>query len=163
MTAPRELPEIPLLGALPAPARAQLRSALVLHHITAGAPIITAGSTDHALYILLSGTAAVSVGSWTIAVLSTGSLVGELGFFERYPERSADVIAQTDVHAACLERPAYATLCQNAPAAAAGLERVVLGALIDDLAATNRQISSLITSPPGGALSRLRRLLGGGR
>lgn len=157
------LPVISLLSSLPSADRDALRAAMVSSDFSPGDHLIRAGATDHALYVLLSGDVQVVVGGTPIATLSAGALVGEFGFFEPFPERSADVVARTAVHAAVLERSSYAALQVSSPAAAAGLERVVLGLLSARLAETNAQLSSLLSEPPAGLVGRLRRMLGWGR
>jgi len=156
------LPPIPLLDVLEPASREALRAALVLHRFAPGDAIVTAGATDQSLYILLSGSATVVVGGLVITTLGEGALVGEMSFFEPFPDRSADVVAQTAVAAAGLERSSYAALCGASPVAAAGLERLVLGRLAARLAETNAQISELVTAPPVGILERLRRRMGWG-
>lgn len=152
-----------MLTALPPADRDALRAALVRSEFAPGAHLIRAGATDHALYILLSGEADVVVGGMPIATLAAGALVGEFGFFEPFPERSADVVARTPVCAARLERSSYAGLQVASPSAAAGLERLVLGLLTARLAETNAQLSALLSSPRAGLVSRLRRMLGWAR
>ena len=158
--APRQqLLRLPLLARASPAARRALAGACDLLRFADGDTIIARGAEEHDLLIVLDGRARVVVDGLVVAALGPGDMVGEMGFFERFPARSADVLAQGFCALAVLRREAYAAL---PPAASAALELAVLGALAGRLAETNAQISALLDAqPPSSRLHRLRRWLAG--
>ena len=151
---------LPLLAALSLEQRVALADAVTLREYLPGTALIALGAAEHDLLFLLSGEARVVVGGQPVALLPSGSLIGELGFFERYPSRSADVLAETACRAAVLTREAYAAL---PVAASAGLEHAILGVLSLRLHGTNAQIVQLLAEQrPASMLARLRRWLSAG-
>lgn len=94
----------------------------------AGETIISAGSVDGALLIILDGELRSTTGSGrkrkTLSVSPPGAVVGEIGFLDGLP-RSADVVATTDGELLRLTRADFDSLAAAEPA----LGRLILSDL----------------------------------
>lgn len=133
---------LPLLSDLPRTALDALCDAVGFREHPSGAVLLSVDATDHDLLFLLSGQVRVWVAGRGVAELGPGSLLGELGFFERYPSRSADVVVSSPVcRVAVLTRASYAGL---PTAVTAALEQRILSSLSDRLAATQARIEPLL-------------------
>ena len=100
---------------------------LTRHELRAGDLLIKQGDDDRTLYFLAQGNLQVFVtggvpGSNRIAILRTGSVVGEPGIFGDSP-RMADVEAMTPCVVYALRGPRLEELAQRSPALALELLR----------------------------------------
>lgn len=153
---------LPLFSQMTPATRARISGQMSARPYARDESLITAGDTDQVLMILLSGQVAVQVreGSrvWTLARLSTGALLGEIGFFEAFPVRTADVVGLTAGVAATLDRAVYHSFRTED---AAALEMAVLDALAERLTETNTGISTLLARTASATwLADLRGWLG---
>jgi CRP-like cAMP-binding protein len=80
-----------------------------------GRPIVEEGQGGEAMYVMLSGTAAVMRGRRSVARLIPGDFFGELSALDAGP-RSASVVAETPVDALRLFRHTLRDLVQTEPA-----------------------------------------------
>ena len=81
----------------------------------AGRPIVEEGEAGEAMYVVLSGTAAVVRGRRSVARLIPGDFFGELSALDAGP-RSASVVAETPVEVLRLFRHTLRQLLQTEPA-----------------------------------------------
>ena len=100
---------------------------LARHEIRAGDMLIKQGDADRSMYMLAQGSLQVFVtggppGSARIAILRTGSIVGEPGLFNDGP-RMANVEAMTPCVVWALRGPRFEELAQRLPALALELLR----------------------------------------
>ena len=70
---------IPILAALPSPARAALAAAFDEVAVTAGERVVSQGDFAYELFAILEGTAQVEQEGNLVATLGTGELCGEIG------------------------------------------------------------------------------------
>jgi CRP/FNR family cyclic AMP-dependent transcriptional regulator len=97
-------------------------SALLDHtravHVAAGATVITPGSGDRSLYLVVDGTLEVLLGegrrSRRVAVLGGGTVIGEVAFFDG-GARSATIRAITPADLAELSRARFDALAADRP------------------------------------------------
>ena len=106
---------------------------LTRHDIRAGDLLIKQGDTDRTMYFLGDGSLQVFVtggppGSSRIAILRTGSVVGEPGLFNDGP-RMANVEAMTPCAVWALRGPRLEELSQRLPALALELLRAAGGVM----------------------------------
>jgi CRP-like cAMP-binding protein len=80
-----------------------------------GRPIVEEGQGGEAMYVVLSGTAAVVRGRRSVARLIPGDFFGELSALDAGP-RSASVVAETPVDVLRLFRHTLQALLQTEPA-----------------------------------------------
>jgi CRP/FNR family cyclic AMP-dependent transcriptional regulator len=81
-----------------------------------GAEIIDQGRPGLECYVILEGTAAVSVSGEHIATLEAGSMVGEMALIDHRP-RSATVIAATPMKLLAFDAKAFKALLDEMPKA----------------------------------------------
>jgi glutaminase len=115
-----------------------------------GETLVRAGEPSNALYLVTSGRLTVVRPDGTrAALLSAGMVVGELGVADGR-ERSADVVAETDVECHALALGDLHGLAVAAPA----VHAAVLGALLEELTRIvrrlERELASLRPRPGGG-------------
>jgi CRP-like cAMP-binding protein len=84
----------------------------VLQHFTAGHVVVKEGDPGNELFVLLSGSAAVSVNNHTIVLLQPGSHFGEMALVDNNP-RSATVTAQSAIDVMIINRDDFYTLSRN--------------------------------------------------
>ena len=106
---------------------------LTRHDIRAGDLLIKQGDADRTMYLLAQGSLQVFVsggapGSHRIAILRTGSVVGEPGLFGDYP-RMANVEAMTPCVVYALRGPRVEELAQRLPGLALELLRAAGGVM----------------------------------
>lgn len=104
-------------------------------YIAAGTVLIREGQPIDALYILLDGRLAVSVGSLKaepVAVLFSGEVVGEISFVDSRPPM-ASVAAIEDSHVLAVRRDTLLARIARDPAFAARFYKALAGFLADRL------------------------------
>ena len=116
---------------------------LTRHEIRAGDLLIKQGDADRTMYFLAQGSLQVFVsggapGSSRIAILRTGSVVGEPGLFGDSP-RMANVEAMTPCVVFALRGPRLDELAQRLPALALELLRGAGGVMATRMRATLAQ------------------------
>ena len=122
------LAEVPLFEGL---SKRHLRRILKLARIRRFAPgsaMVRAGEPGRAFYILLDGTARVDRASGRSVRLGAGDYFGELALLDGGP-RSADVVAEDELLALTIDRPAFAKLLRAEPALAQALLRTLAARL----------------------------------
>ena len=113
---------------------------LTRHEIRAGDLLIKQGDADRSTYLLAQGSLQVFAtggppGSSRIAILRTGSIVGEPGLFGDHP-RMANVEAMTPCVVYALRGPRLEELAQRSPALALELLRAAGGVMAVRMRAT---------------------------
>ena len=117
-----------------------LSAYLTQHDIRAGDLLIKQGDSDRTMYFLAQGTLQVFVsggppGSRRIAILRSGSVVGEPGLFSDGP-RMANVEAMTPCVVWALRGPRMEELAQRSPALALELLRAAGAVMATRMRAT---------------------------
>lgn len=113
----------------------------------AGEKIITAGEPGHCLFILLNGTASVTISGgeqdFTIATLGPGDFLGEIALVDDGP-RSADVTAIEPCEMLCVSRMTIGVLAGLQPDAAIHILAAIGRALVARLRKGNQQYLDLL-------------------
>jgi CRP-like cAMP-binding protein len=89
-------------------------------HVSGGQFMVREGFSAEAFYVLLTGRATVVRGGAADIRLSRGDFFGELGLLDG-KDRTASVVADTDVWAARLPRDSFLDLLDHQPSIARGL------------------------------------------
>lgn len=117
--APVELAQCAMLAGLDAEGLATLDAALARRQWNAGQNIIVAGQHSDELFIIVRGSAMVSIptqqGVARLAVFTPGMSFGEVAFIDR-AARTANVTAIDEVECRVLTQEAFAALERDAPA-----------------------------------------------
>ena len=92
--------------------------------VPAGRVLIRRGDTGRQCFVIVEGTAKVSLPGRKAARLGPGECFGELALLERAP-RSADVTAETDMHLLVLGSREFSTLIADVPSVARGVLEAV--------------------------------------
>lgn len=111
--------DAPFLQGLSAQEQQEVRARMTLHTLQAGEPLVEAGAPADSVWLILAGTASVTVKSARgfevrLAGMREGTTVGEVGFLDG-AARSATVRAETAVQAAQLSRAGFNELAQSHP------------------------------------------------
>ncbi len=125
---------------------AYLEALLETRHYPAGQTIIVAGQSSDELFVIVEGSAMVSIatndGVARLDAFTSGMTFGELAFIDRSP-RSANVTALTDVECRVLSHAAFDELDRQAPAIKIRLlENLALG-ITGMLRQANRELAVL--------------------
>jgi CRP/FNR family cyclic AMP-dependent transcriptional regulator len=120
--APKPLGEITLLGSLSKNEWARVLSVVETRQFTAGTDLIRSGERDDSFYILtagevqvmLQGSGAADQEDKVLAVITEGSVFGEIAFFDGQP-RSATIRARTPGAAVRVTRDAFDNLAAWEP------------------------------------------------
>lgn len=136
---------IPLLAGL-RPAQARIVVLMgELRRFAPGAPIVRKGERGTEMFVILSGTTDVFVGSGAerqqVAELRRGDVFGEMGLV-RDDERSADVIARGPVEALAVDQRFLQRIQRRYPRIAARVFLNLTRILSDRLERMNRQLAS---------------------
>jgi CRP-like cAMP-binding protein len=119
---------LPVLGAVPlfsALSQRQLRHVAglaTLRLFKPGAPIVHAGTTGNAFYVIMDGQAEVVTPSGHRRTLKAGDFFGELALLDGAP-RAANVTATEDMAAARISRTSFLKLLKDRQEISAGLVR----------------------------------------
>lgn len=81
----------------------------------AGVSLIEQGGSDNAVYILIAGTCDIIVNGRVVAKRGPGDHVGEMAAIEPTQDRSASVVADTEVVALKIEEPAFHEIARQFP------------------------------------------------
>jgi CRP/FNR family cyclic AMP-dependent transcriptional regulator len=82
--------------------------------VPAGQPLFRAGEPGSMMYVLLKGTAVVSIGDIIVECAEAGAIIGELALIEEVP-RSATVTATTDCQFLPIDAKRFQFLVQQTP------------------------------------------------
>jgi CRP-like cAMP-binding protein len=91
------LKSVPLLSALDERALKRVAGDLKERRVEAGNDIVREGSGGIAFFIVLDGEAAVTVHGNEVRALKPGDYLGEMSLIDTQADRSASVVAKTDV------------------------------------------------------------------
>lgn len=142
MPNPSLLEDHPLLVGLEPAQLAHIADAGEIESYKPGEAIVAEGTLGDALFLILSGQAAVHHGGQTFATLAAGDLFGEMSLVEPVP-RSASVSAMSATFVFRLPHDALrALIASDAPAASLLLVRIVR-VLSDRLRRANQMLSSV--------------------
>ena len=104
-----------------------------------GQTLMKAGDAADAAYVLIEGTAEVTVGSLVISTMGRNEIVGEIAIFGDVP-RTATVTAITKVEALKISKELFINIIRQNPDAAIEVLRV----LATRLANTTRQLTRTV-------------------
>ncbi len=82
--------------------------------VPAGQPLFCAGDSGNLMYVLMKGTAAVTIGTITVEQAEPGAIFGEHALIENLP-RSATVTAVTDCQFLPIDAKRFQFLVQQTP------------------------------------------------
>jgi EmrB/QacA subfamily drug resistance transporter len=119
-----ETEALPLLGRLPAPARAALEGSARQVSLPAGAWLMRAGDAADSLYLVRSGRLEVVVDDQVVRELGPGSAIGELALLTG-GTRSASIRARRDSTLAEISRSVFDTVVRADPEALSVLAHVL--------------------------------------
>jgi len=105
---------IPILAALPSPARAALAAAFDEVAVTAGERVVSQGDFAYELFAILEGTAQVEQEGNLVATLGTGELCGEIGLLLT-GRRTAAIVAVTPLRLLPLFDQSFRSLSRQHP------------------------------------------------
>ncbi|ARU30366.1 cyclic nucleotide-binding protein [Sulfuriferula sp. AH1] len=103
----------------------------LFHHETdllcvpAGHTLFTEGEQGDVMYVLVSGTADISVRGKIVEQAQTGALLGEMSLVEDAAPRSASVTTTTECKLAPIDAKRFHFLIQNTPNFAVHVMRVI--------------------------------------
>jgi len=119
-------------------------------HFAAGAKIISFGDEGYCMYVILRGSARVTVpspeGEVELAVLNAGDFFGEVALVDDGP-RTADVTALEDCELLCITRMTLGVLAGLQPGAAIHLLASIGRALVSRLRVGHRKYMDLLSHP----------------
>jgi CRP/FNR family transcriptional regulator, cyclic AMP receptor protein len=96
------LRDVPLLAGLSERERKKLAGNLHERTFAAGHTIAEEGRMGVGFFMILEGTATVSIRGEERATLGPGSIFGELALIDRVSDRRATVVAATELRCACM-------------------------------------------------------------
>jgi len=112
------LTELEFLKSLPTDRRAVFAESVELRDYAAGAFLCRRGEAGEGMWIILSGSVSIRVPAETgftrVAGIAAGAPAGELAMLEHLP-RSADIVADTSLRTAYLDRAQFNYLATSAP------------------------------------------------
>ena len=94
----------------------------------AGEVLFSEGEPGGTMYVLMSGSASVSVGNEILEVAEPGALLGEMALVDSSP-RSASVIAGTDCSVIAIDQKSFDALTRESPEFARHVMTVMTGRL----------------------------------
>lgn len=123
------LATVPVFACLPDPVLAELAAALEETRYLAGSLVISEGTEAEGLYLMVEGSAEVTVATRTgpliLASLEAGELFGEMAFFNPTHTRQATVTALSPLVTLALTASAFENLLATYPASRQLMEAVV--------------------------------------
>ena len=96
-----------------------------LEALAAGQTLFNEGEKGELMYILMSGTAAISVHGRLVETAEAGAIVGEMAMIDDDAARTATVVAKTDCKLLPIERKRFNFLLQQTPNFALHVMRVI--------------------------------------
>ena len=142
MPSPSLLERHPLLVNLEPAQLARIAAAGEIESYNPGERIVADGTLGDALFLILSGQAAVPRGSQTFATLAAGELFGEMSLVEPVA-RSASVTAMSPTFVFRLPHAALRTLISDDAQVASVLLVQIVKVLSDRLRRANQMLSSV--------------------
>ena len=94
----------------------------------AGQTVFSQGDAADRMYVVSSGTVALSIGDRVVEVVGPGGLFGEMALIDREP-RSATAVAESDCELVGIEKRRFWFLVQETPYFAEIVMRVMAGRL----------------------------------
>ncbi len=151
---PAELAAIPLFAELAAPELERLNELLRRRTFPAGASLMTAEQPGEVVFVLLDGTAKISVEQAdgtevVLAFLAAGDTVGEMSLFDS-AGRSADVVVVERATCLWLDRAAFHRSLREMPALGFNLFKL----LCRRLRQANEQLQAIATLDVEGRVAR---------
>jgi CRP-like cAMP-binding protein len=122
------LAEVPLFDGLPKRHLRRIAKLARIRRFASGSPMVRAGDSGRAFYVLLDGSAKVVRPGARSRRLGIGDYFGEMALIDDSP-RSADVVADGDVLALTIDRSGFAKLLRAEPALAQALLRTLAARL----------------------------------
>jgi CRP-like cAMP-binding protein len=120
-----QLEGVPLFASLDAEELRAVASLTELREEAAGTRLVGEGAPGHALFVLLEGTAAVTVGDQLRQPLASGDFFGEIALLGGGGHRTASVIATSPVMLAVMSGSDFVVFERDMPAAAETLRRAM--------------------------------------
>jgi len=105
---------VPLFAAMDESEIAEITKLLYTRNYLPGVPIVRAGGTGDAMYLIASGEAEVEIGRDKRIVLKEGDFFGEMALFERRRHKH-DVVAKTKCRIYVLDSEALSRLSRSHP------------------------------------------------
>jgi CRP/FNR family cyclic AMP-dependent transcriptional regulator len=99
-----------------------------LRQLSAGTTLFREGDTGDLMYVLLSGSAEISVGGRVVETAQAGAIVGEMAMIDD-GARSATVVAKNDCKFVPIDRRRFNFLVQQTPNFALHVMRVIANRL----------------------------------
>ena len=151
---------VDLFAALTADQRRALAASTSMATFGAGETIVRQGAAGDSMFVLCSGTVAVTIDSQSdpIAVIDKGGYFGEMSLLTGDP-RSANVVARTDVTVIEIGAAVFRELAAISPHAVeqVGLAAATRRAELDGVRASNQ--AAAVVDTRGSLLERMRRFL----
>jgi CRP-like cAMP-binding protein len=116
---------------------AHFRNARKVVSLPGGAVLFGEGDPGSAMYVLLEGSAAVTMRGNPLEILKPGSIVGELSMLDGSP-RSATVLTRSPCRFVAIEPDEFDLLIRETP----GFARLVMRAMADRLRRTNERVQT---------------------
>lgn len=116
---------------------AHFRNARKVVSLPGGAVLFGEGDPGTAMYVLLEGSAAVTMRGNPLEILKPGSIVGELSMLDGSP-RSATVLTRSPCRFVAIEPEEFDLLIRETP----GFARLVMRAMADRLRRTNERVQN---------------------
>lgn len=130
------LRKAPLFAALP-PQDLQPIAEVAEEHVFAEGDVIAAeGEPGETTYVIVEGDVDVVAGGRSLAVRSSGDVIGEMSVISSRP-RVASLHAKSDVRVLEIRKPAFEAILRERPDTALALMRVICERLAPDDAATD--------------------------
>jgi CRP-like cAMP-binding protein len=120
-----QLAVVPLFASLDEPQLEAIASLMEVREDEAGTRLVGEGAPGHALFVLLEGTAAVTVGEHLRQPLAPGEFFGEIALLGGTGRRTASVIATSPVTLAVMNGSDFVVFERDWPAAAAVLREAM--------------------------------------
>lgn len=137
----RAMENLFLFNDLPFHARLRVGRMVSERYVTPGERVVTQGSADREMFVVVQGAFSVQVDGHEVARLSEGEHFGELALVDTQP-RSADIVAKGFGHLLVIERDALREFCMLEPALGSLVLWKLVHTLGQRLRSTNIQLSS---------------------
>lgn len=146
-------------------ARQELGPRFSQQSFSPGEPVLRSGDAGRHLGVVIDGTVTVQARkddrAFVVDRLHTGTIFGEIAFFDAASSRTADIVGETAGAVALLPWAAYEEMAQRGDPAAEVLEKAVLDLLTKRIQKVNANLADLLESTVDGSwMSALRRFIG---